>query len=105
MSRARRLRTGSSGLLFFLSSFRAAAASQPPCTNVSLPSGRASLTVTCRSTSRLDGRIHAFKYPAPSTVVFESSGAVRYEAALPSGGCAQLYGGVAVQSPFSPPAV
>src|SRR3954451_2378323 len=104
-SRARRLRTGSSGLLFRASSLRSLARSQPPCTKVCLPSGRTSLTVTCRSTLGLEERIQAFTAPAPITVVLASSGLVRYDKAPPAGLCVHLYGGVAVHSPPSPPAV
>src|SRR4051812_1125950 len=104
-SRARRLNTGSSGVDFCASSLRSSARSQPPCTNVSLPSGRTSLTVACRSTFGFDDFTHTFTAPAPSTVTLSFKGAVTYEAALPAGGGSHLYGGVAVQSPPSPPAV
>src|SRR3954447_5363932 len=104
-SRLRRLRTGSSGVLFLASSLRSFARSQPPCTNVSLPSGLTSLIVTCRSTLRFEARIHARSAPAPITVVLALSGLVRYEALVPGGGLSHLYGGVAVHRPSLPPAV
>src|SRR3712207_6403174 len=99
--RARRLSTGSSGVLLALSSLRSLARSQPPCTNVSLPSGRTSLMVAWRSTFGLDDRTHACTAPAPSTVVSSASGSVTYEAALPAGFDTHSYGGVAVQRPPS----
>src|SRR3954447_17263914 len=101
----RRLRTGSSEVLFFASSFRSLPRSQPPCTNVSLPSGRTSVIVACRSTVGFDARTQTCTAPAPITVAFALSALDTYETALPAGGCSHLYGGVAVQSPFSPPAV
>src|SRR6185312_7336924 len=104
-SDARRLSTGSSGVLFFASSLRSSARSQPPCTKVSLPSGRTSVIVAWRSTFGVDERTHAFTAPAPITVVLAVSGLVTYDAALPAGGWTQLYGGVAVHNPFVPAAV
>src|SRR4051812_29456687 len=104
MSSARRLSAGSSGVLDG-SSLRALPRSQPPCTNVSLPSGLTSLIVAWKSTFGLFVRTNSFTLPAPITVVFELSGAVTYETALPAGFCVQLYGGVAVQRPLVPPAV
>src|SRR4051812_45781751 len=104
-SAARRPRTGSSGVLFRASSLRSLARNQPPCTNVSLPSGLTSLIVAWRSTLGLDERIQTCAAPAPSTVVFALSGLVRYDTALPAGGGSHLYGGVAVHSPPSPAAV
>src|SRR3954469_1836420 len=104
MSSARRLSAGSSGVLDG-SSLRALPRSQPPCTNVSLPSGLTSLIVAWKSTFGLFVRTNSFTLPAPTTVVFELSGAVTYETALPAGFCVQLYGGVAVQRPLVPPAV
>src|SRR4051794_23008831 len=101
----RRPRTGSSSVLFLASSLRSLARSQPPCTNVSLPSGRSSLIVTCRSTFLADERTQACTAPAPTTVVALVSGAVANDTAVPAGSCVHLYGGVAVQSPSLPPAV
>src|SRR3954470_12128899 len=61
--------------------------------------------VAWRSTFGFDARTHTRTSPAPSTVVLAFSGEVMYEIALPGGGESHLYGGVAVQRPFSPPAV
>src|SRR3954468_10613160 len=104
-SRRRRLSPASSRVLFRRSSLRSLPRSQPPCTNVSLPSGRTSLMVAWRSTFGFEARTHTFTAPAPSTVVFDFRGGVTYEAALPAGGETHLYGGVAVQRPPSPAAV
>src|SRR3954468_22599283 len=104
-SRARSDSAGSSGLLVRASSFRSSARSQPPWTKVSLPSGRTSEIVACRSTFGAEDRSHTRTKPAPRTVVFSFKGAVTYDAALPAGGGSHLYGGVAVQRPPSPPAV
>src|SRR3954469_3409067 len=95
----RRLRTGSSDVLFEASSLRSLPRSQPPCTNVSLPSGRTSVTVACRATIGFEGRTQTRTAPPPIAVVFSLSGLVRYDTPLPAGGCSHLYGGVAVQSP------
>src|SRR3954471_16084919 len=81
----RRLSTGSSDVPFFASSLRSLPRSQPPCTNVSLPSGRTSVMVAWRSTFGFDERTQALTAPAPSTTVFCFSGLVMYEAALPAG--------------------
>ena len=75
-SRLRRLRTGSNLRLLRRSSLRSLARSQPPCTNVSLPSGRTSLIVAWRSALRVEERIQACTAPAPITVVVARSGAV-----------------------------
>src|SRR6185503_6663235 len=91
-SRRRRLGTGASGVLLRGSSLRLLARSQPLCTYVSSPSGRTSDTVTCRSTSGLD-LTHSCRAPAPTTTVFDLSGALMYDSSLPS---THLYGGVAV---------
>src|SRR4051794_7773993 len=104
-SRSRRLSAGSSAVLLRASSLRSFARSQPPWTKVSLPSGRTSVIVAWRSTFGFDARTQTCSAPAPMTVVFALRGLVRYETALPAGGCSHLYGGVAVQRPFSPPAV
>src|SRR3954452_19057071 len=102
-SRSRRLSAGSSAVLLRASSLRSFARSQPPWTKVSLPSGRTSVIVAWRSTFGFDARTQTCSAPAPMTVVFALRGLVRYETALPAGGCSHLYGGVAVQRPFSPP--
>src|SRR3954471_6892667 len=101
----RRLSTGSSAVLFFASSLRSLPRNQPPCTNVSLPSGRTSVIVAWRSTVGFDARTQTCTAPAPITVVFALSGLDTYETALPAGGCSHLYGGVAVPRAPSPPAV
>ena len=75
-SASRRLRTGSSSVLLAASSLRSLARTQPPCTKVSLPSGRTSLIVACRSTFGVDERTQTFTAPAPTTVVSPLSGAV-----------------------------
>src|SRR4051794_24925978 len=101
----RRLSTGSSEVLFLASSLRSLPRSQPPCTNVSLPSGRTSVIVAWRSTVGFDARTQTCTAPAPITVVFALSGPDTYEPARPAGGCTHLCGGGAAQSPPSPPAV
>src|SRR5436190_16974222 len=105
LSRRRPLGHGSSAVLFAGSSLRKLLRSQPPCTNVSLPSGRTSLIVACRSTFGFVERIHRSTRPAPTTVVLALSGLVTYETPVPAGGACHLYGGVAVQRPPSPAAV
>src|SRR3954469_3074686 len=102
MSSARRLSAGSSGVLDG-SSLRALARSQPPCTNVSLPSGLTSLIVAWRSTFGFDDRTQACTAPAPTTSASRLSFPLTYDTALPGGLCVHLYGGVAVQSPPLPP--
>src|SRR3954451_12217305 len=104
-SAARRLSTGASGVLFAASSLRSLPRSQPPCTKVSLPSGRTSLMVACRSTFGADERSHAFTAPAPTITVSDFSGAVSQATAVPSGSGVHLYGGVAVHRPSVPEAV
>src|SRR5436190_714822 len=104
-SLARRLRTGSSGLLFSLSSLRSFARTQPFWTKTSLPSGRTSEIVTCRSAFGFDDLTHARTSPAPTTVVGVPSGSDTYERPLPGGGSCHWYGGVAVHSPSVPAAV
>src|SRR5689334_12769633 len=104
-SASRRLGTGARSVLLCESSLRSFARSQPPCTNVSLPSGRTSLTVACRSTLGFDERTQAWIAPGPITVVLVLSGSVTYDTAVPAGFCAHWYGGVAVHRPFVPPAV
>src|SRR3712207_2184223 len=102
MSSLRRLSRGSSGLLWRASSLRMSPRSQPPCTNVSLPSGRTSVTVTWRSVRGLVDFTQARTKPWPSTVVSSASGLDRNDAPVPFGGCCPRYGGVAVHRPFSP---
>ena len=89
----RRLGTGSSAVLLRRSSLRALARSQPFCTNVSLPSGRTSETVTWRSTLGAEERIHASSAPAPTTAVsaVERRGHVGQRG--PGGVLRQWYGG------------
>src|SRR3954452_2339025 len=101
-SAARRLSTGASGVLFAASSLRSLPRTQPPCTKVSLPSGRTSVIVAWRSTFGLEERTQRSTLPAPITVVLLLSGLVTYDTALPPGGDCQSYCGVAVQRPFSP---
>src|SRR5262245_6491798 len=92
------LRTGSSNvlgcasrLLLVVSSLRSLARSHPFCTNVSLPSGRTSLTVACRSTSGVEDRSHRWTAPAPMTVVSVVIGADTYDTAVPAGFCSQFH--------------
>ena len=72
-------------MLFFASSLRMLARTQPPWTKTSLPSGRTSLIVACRSTSGRAERALITTLPAPITVVSSASGSVMNEAAVPSG--------------------
>src|SRR5438552_18204035 len=62
-------------LLEVVASLRSLARIQPFCTNVSLPSGRTSLTVAWRSTSGVDDLTHRWTAPAPMAVVLVVSGA------------------------------
>src|SRR5438132_13229313 len=78
-------------LLELVASLRSLARIQPFCTNVSLPSGRTSLTVTWRSTSRVDDFTHTCTAPAPMTEVFAAIGAEVYETAEPGGLCSQFH--------------
>src|SRR5262245_36977344 len=78
------------------------ARSQPFCTKVSIPSGRTSDTVTWRSASGTDARIHACNAPAPTTAVSARSGTVVYTPAVPAGGGCQRYVGVARHRPPAP---
>src|SRR5438876_4132289 len=71
-------------------SLRSLARIQPFCTNVSLPSGRTSLIVACRSTSGVDDRTQMSTAPEPMTVVFVPNGAERYDTEAPDGYCCQL---------------
>src|SRR3954462_14523522 len=89
-SRARRLSQGSRSVLLRASSLRSLPRTQPPCTNVSLPSGRISDTVACRSTSGRDERTQRRTDPAPITVVFAGRPRVAYETAVPEGRLAHL---------------
>src|SRR5437868_8433160 len=72
-------------------SLRSLARIQPFWTNVSLPSGRTSLIVAWRSTSRVDDRTQRYTAPPPTTVVSAASGAETYDSAVPDGGCCQLH--------------
>ena len=83
-SALRSVSSGSSSVLCG-ESLRSLASSHPLCTNVSLPSGRTSETVTWRSTSGVEASIQAWSAPAPTTTVFAGSGAVTYETAVPAG--------------------
>jgi hypothetical protein len=80
-----KLGTGSSLVLFFLSSLRSLVRSQPLWTKVSLSSGRTSDTVTCRSTLGAAAWIQPLSAPAPITAVSERSGLETYESACPAG--------------------
>src|SRR4051812_42459031 len=84
-SRRRRLSTGSSRVLFRRSSLRSLPRTQPPCTNVSLPSGLTSLIVACRSAFGREERTQRRRAPAPTTVVLALNGLVEYDTALPAG--------------------
>src|SRR5256885_849237 len=90
--------TGSSAVLGRLKmlfesveSLRSLARIQPFCTNVSLPSGRTSLIVACRSTSEVEDRTQRWTAPPPMTAVFVTSGAETYERADPGGYCFQRH--------------
>src|SRR3954468_22039224 len=74
-------------LLEVVASLRSLARIQPFWTNVSLPSGRTSLTVATRSTSGVDERTQRLTAPLPTTAVFAVSGAVTYETAVPAAFC------------------
>src|SRR6185437_672860 len=71
-------------------SLRSVALIQPFCTKVSLPSGRTSLIVACRSTSGVEDLTQRLTAPAPIAAVSLLSGAETNEAASPAGGCVQL---------------
>ena len=71
-------------MLLFVASARMLPRTQPLCTKVSLPSGRTSLTVACRSTFGVDDLTHRRTAPAPMTVVVAGSGSVTYATALPA---------------------
>ena len=79
----------SSSVLWRGSSFRSLARSQPFCTNVSLPSGRTSEIVACRSTSLVDAWIQSCTAPAPNTTVLDCSGADTNDTEVPAGFCSQ----------------
>src|SRR4051794_14948164 len=78
-------------LLESVDSFRSEARIQPFCTKVSIPSGRTSLTVACRSTSGVDDRTHRCTAPLPTTVVVSVSGSVTKETDVPAGFCCQFH--------------
>src|SRR3954447_13602809 len=84
-SRALRLRVGASSVLFRRSSLRSLPRTQPPCTNVSLPSGLTSVIVACRSAFGREDRTQTRRAPAPTTVVSALNGLVEYDTALPAG--------------------
>jgi hypothetical protein len=68
-------------------SLRSLARIQPFWTKVSIPSGRTSLIVACRSTSGVDDLTQRCTAPLPRTVVACVSGAVTYETDVPAGFC------------------
>src|SRR6476646_1449657 len=72
-------------------SLRSLARSQPFWTKVSVPSGRTSLMVACRSTSGVDDRTQRSTAPLPMTVALAVSGADTYETAVPDGFCCQFH--------------
>src|SRR5579862_3162514 len=78
-------------LFEFWANLRSLARIHPFCTNVSLPSGRTSLTVACRSTSGVDDSTHRRSAPAPITVVSAVSGSDTYDTALPAAGCSHFH--------------
>src|SRR4249919_4404358 len=83
---------GRLNMLFeFVESLRSLARIQPFWTKVSLPSGRTSLIVACRSTSGVDDRTQRFTAPLPMTVVSPVSGGETYETAVPEGCCCQFH--------------
>src|SRR5690349_11640989 len=97
-SEASMLGIGSSSVLLWcrtssvpVASLRSLARIQPFWTNVSLPSGRTSLTVAWRSTSGVDERTQRSTAPGPMTAVSPDSGAETYETAVPDGFCSQLH--------------
>src|SRR5262249_58090935 len=89
-------------LFELVESLRSLARSQPFCTNVSLPSGRTSLTVACRSTSGVEDFTHRCTAPPPITVVLAASGAETYDTAAPAGGWTQFHSHCEAL-PHSPP--
>src|ERR1700746_783390 len=74
-----------------VASLRSLARIQPSCTNVSLPSGRTSLTVAWRSTSGVDDLTQSETAPAPIAAVVLVSAANTWATAEPAGGCAQFH--------------
>src|ERR1700730_19402438 len=74
-------------LLELVASLRSLARIQPFWTNVSLPSGRTSLTVAWRSTSGVDDLTQRWMAPPPIAVVLLAIGADRYDTAEPADGC------------------
>src|SRR5690349_18545764 len=70
-------------LLALVDSLRSLARIQPFWTKVSLPSGRISLTVACRSTSGVEDRTHTCTAPPPMTAVFAVSGREAYDTPEP----------------------
>src|SRR5213075_1775291 len=80
-------RSSDLSVLLAASSLRSLARTQPFCTKVSLPSGRTSLIVACRSTSGVEDRTQRSTRPAPTTVVSALSGCVTYATACRAGSC------------------
>src|SRR5437660_8000266 len=78
-------------LFELVASLRSLARSQPFWTNVSLPSGRTSLTVAWMSTSGVDDLTQRWTAPAPTAVRSLVSGADTYDTAEPAGGWAQFH--------------
>ena len=88
------------------SSLRSLARSQPLWTNVSLPSGRTSVIVACRSTSGVEDLIHSLDRAARRRSSCPRRAArSRTRRAVPAGFWVQLYGGVAFHRPPVPPPV
>ncbi len=69
------------------SSLRSLARSHPLWTYVSIPSGRTSDTVTWRSTSGVEARIHALQRSGADDDHVLRSGALTYDTAVPGGFC------------------
>ena len=78
-------------LFALVASLRSLARIQPSCTNVSLPSGRTSLTVAWRSTSGVEDFTHRCTAPPPIATVLLFSGSDTKETAEPAGGCSQFH--------------
>src|SRR5262249_31153559 len=85
-----------------VASLRSLARIQPSWTNVSLPSGRTSLTVAWRSRALREERIQTCPARAPITVVFCLGGEDTYDTAEPAGFCFQFQVHCAAL-PHSPP--
>src|ERR1700719_1801933 len=74
-----------------VASLRSLARIPPFWTNTSLPSGRTSLIMACRSTSEVEERTHRSTAPEPTTTVSVVSGAETYETAVPAWFCYQFH--------------